>query len=70
MEDIPLLREWQAQGLAEVRRHGQDEFLVLTEQGLGLSDYLGPKLISPQIQKAMEEWKPPRIQKPMEEWKS
>ncbi len=58
MEEFPLLRDWQEQELVEVQRHGQEEFLVLTEQGLGLSDYLGPKLISPQMQKAMEEWKP------------
>ena len=30
--------------------------LTLTETGLGLSDYLGPQLISPAIWAAMKEW--------------
>lgn len=32
------------------------EYLALTRRGLELSDYLGPQLISPKVQKAMEEW--------------
>ncbi len=31
-------------------------WLTLTEEGLGLSDCLGPELISPEIRKKMEEW--------------
>lgn len=58
LEDFPLLQDWQEQGLIEVQCGGQEEFLVLTEKGLGLSDYLGPELISPQVRKAMEEWNP------------
>lgn len=38
------------------RRRKQEIYLGLTETGMGLSDYLGPQLISWQIQKAMKEW--------------
>ncbi len=31
-------------------------WLTLTEEGLGLSDCLGPELISPEIRRKMEEW--------------
>ncbi len=33
-----------------------EEWLVMSAEGLALSDYLGPQLISGQVQKAMEEW--------------
>ncbi len=69
MEDFPILHDWIGQGLLQWKRNGQErtrngngtggereEFLALTETGLGLSDYLGPQLISTEIQKAMEEW--------------
>ena len=51
MDDFPILSRWAEQGFL----HG-DRFLGLTEKGLEWSDYLGPKLISPEIKKAMDEW--------------
>ena len=51
MDDFPILSGWAEQGFL----HG-DRFLGLTEKGLEWSDYLGPKLISPEIKKAMDEW--------------
>lgn len=56
MEDFPLLRCWMEHGYVELQGIGQKEFLALTQEGLGLSDYLGPELISPQVLEAMEEW--------------
>ena len=58
MKDFPLLSDWMKQGFIEWQEHGQETMLALTESGIGLSDYLGPKLISPQIRKKMDEWKP------------
>ncbi len=58
IKDFPLLSDWLNQGFIEWQQDEQEEILALTERGLGLSDYLGPKLISPQIRKKMEEWKP------------
>lgn len=51
MEDFPILGEWIEKGFAKIGK-----YLTLTEKGLGLSDYLGPKLISLEVQKAMNEW--------------
>ena len=31
-------------------------YIGLTEEGLGLSDYLGPQLISEEVRKRMLEW--------------
>ncbi len=56
LEDFPLLRDWMEHKYVETRSVGREEFLTLTREGLGLSDYLGPELISPKVQKAMEEW--------------
>lgn len=50
-EDFPVLKNWAACGF--VREAG---FLSLTKEGLGLSDYLGPQLISPGVRAAMREW--------------
>jgi len=60
-EDFPLLADWMQEGNVEWRNaedvKGSDsEYLALTKKGLGLSDFLGPQLISPEIQKAMDEW--------------
>ena len=33
-----------------------DTYLTLTQTGTGLSDYLGPQLMSPEIIRLMEEW--------------
>lgn len=51
MEDFPVLRDWADKGYVR-----QGEYLSLTEEGLSLSDYLGPQLISPKIRRAMAEW--------------
>ncbi len=60
MEDFPLLKDWIEEGYAGLYDHedaGETKtYLALTEKGLGLSDYLGPQLISPEVRKAMEEW--------------
>lgn len=58
-DDFPELQEWEKEGLVN-RAMGDEEenetFLVLTEDGMGLSDYLGPQLISPQVREKMESW--------------
>lgn len=51
MEDFPVLCDWTDKGYVR-----QGEYLSLTEEGLSLSDYLGPQLISPAIRRAMAEW--------------
>lgn len=59
-EDFPVLKIWMERGFAEKKTQTegrrQEEFLVLTDKGMGLSDYLGPQLISADIRHAMEEW--------------
>ncbi len=60
-EDFPLLKEWLADGYlqesgAENARHSSGAWISLTETGLGLSDYLGPQLISNDVRKKMEHW--------------
>ena len=52
-EAFSLLRAWIEQGYAVLEENG---FLSLTEAGLGVSDYLGPQLISPAVDQAMQEW--------------
>ncbi|MCI9501531.1 MAG: coproporphyrinogen III oxidase family protein [Hungatella sp.] len=54
--DFPLLSQWMDQGFLEERVLSDVRYLTLTEEGLGLSDCLGPELISPEIHKKMEEW--------------
>ncbi|NBJ93815.1 coproporphyrinogen III oxidase family protein [bacterium 1xD42-62] len=68
IEDFPLLKKWAEEGYVKRERHlnqqksrGIDKnngepYLALTEKGLAFSDYLGPQLISPQIQRAMKGW--------------
>ena len=34
----------------------EEEYLTLTQKGLGLSDYLGPQLISTEIGERMTQW--------------
>ncbi|MCI8664329.1 MAG: coproporphyrinogen III oxidase family protein [Hungatella sp.] len=51
-EDYPVLTQWMEEGLLAC--HG--DYLRLTKKGMGLSDYLGPKLISPYISRRMEAW--------------
>ena len=43
------------QGLLEEHSTGQD-YIGLTLEGLGLSDYIGLQLISEEIRKKMLEW--------------
>ena len=51
-EAFPILEDWMEAGWAEET----DGFLGLTQEGLGLSDYIGPKLISEEIRRKMQEW--------------
>lgn len=50
-EDFPLLEKWMKEGYLT-----RTSFLAMTDYGLGLSDFLGPQMISPEIRKKMEEW--------------
>ena len=50
--DFPILHEWMEQGFLEE----QGDCLALTEKGMGLSDYLGPMLISKEVQDKMAQW--------------
>ena len=52
LTDFPILEKWVTQGY--IAKAGQ--MLALTPQGLGLSDFLGPQLISPEIAELMEKW--------------
>ena len=54
--DFPLLKLWLEKGYAEKIIRGTKQYLDLTETGMGLSDYLGPQLISRQVRKNMEGW--------------
>lgn len=62
LEDFPVLHEWLEQGFAVLREEekqgdcGLRRYVTLTESGIGLSDYLGPQLISPEVSKLMHEW--------------
>ncbi len=49
--DFPFLGEWIDKGWLV-----RDSFLALSEMGLGLSDYLGPQMISRQIRQRMGAW--------------
>lgn len=55
-EDFGLLQSWEEQGYVHMLRTGETEYLTLTETGLGLSDYLGPQLISGEVRRKMKEW--------------
>lgn len=52
LQDFPIFTEWLEQGY--LMRKGT--FLTLTETGMGLSDYLGPMLISQEIKDRMNRW--------------
>lgn len=56
--DFPILDQWEEQGWLEEKGSGEEswDFLGLTEEGLGLSDYIGPQLISEDIRERMLEW--------------
>ncbi len=49
--DFPFLGEWIDKGWLV-----RDSFLALSEMGLGLSDYLGPQMISRQVRQRMDAW--------------
>ena len=55
LEDFPLLSEWIGKGYLAYEKKEAD-WLSLTDAGLGLSDYLGPQLMSRQIREKMTEW--------------
>lgn len=54
LEDFSVLNQWIEQKFAV--RCARTGYITLTESGFGLSDYLGPQLISPKVKKAMQEW--------------
>lgn len=65
MEDFPLLKRWREKGYVEIQEPDDvpedsgwkaESYLTLTQAGMGLSDYLGPQLMSPEIIRLMEEW--------------
>lgn len=51
-EDFPVIKEWMEKGYVVYK----NAFFRLSPEGMALSDYLGPQLISPWIRKRMEEW--------------
>lgn len=55
LKDFPLLSEWIRMGYL-VREKRETVWLTPTDEGLGLSDYLGPRLISREIAEKMTEW--------------
>ena len=54
LEDFPILKDWIRQGWVEERCCC--DHIGLTTEGLGLSDYIGPQLISEDIRGKMLEW--------------
>ena len=57
MEDFPILQSFIERRYTKIQKSKESYcMLTLTETGLGLSDYLGPQLISPAIWAAMKKW--------------
>lgn len=60
MEDFPVLKKWVDQGFLRIEQShektGSEDFLTLTELGMGFSDYLGPEMISDNVRERMREW--------------
>lgn len=52
-EDFPFIKEWQEKGYACI----SSSFVSLTEEGIALSDYLGPEFISREVKDRMENWR-------------
>ena len=50
IQDFPLLVEWEKKGYLRMDK----KRIFLTEEGFALSDYLGPQLISKEVQEKME----------------
>lgn len=53
IDDFPKIADWIQQGYVSE----SEAFLTLTEEGMALSDYLGPQFISPEVYARMKEWK-------------
>lgn len=51
-EDFPVVREWLEHGFFAER----DGWIFLTDEGMGLSDWLGPQLISKDVKDRMDKW--------------
>lgn len=56
LQDFPLIFSWQERGFVKRETKSDEEYLTLTQEGLGLSDYLGPQLISEEIREKMTQW--------------
>lgn len=52
-EDFPFLLKWEEQGLAGLEG---GTYFVLTDKGMGFADCLGPRFISDDVRRKMEEW--------------
>lgn len=64
MTDFELLQNWTDRGYTRIIDTGYEAYLALTETGLGLSDYLGPQLISLPVLEKMREWEKIHDRKP------
>ena len=53
LEDFPVIARWMEEELAFRDEGG---FIALTDRGMGLSDFLGPQLISDEVLRAMRYW--------------
>lgn len=53
LKDFPIIGRWMEEGFAAGKKGG---YLVLTDKGMGFSDYLGPQLISREVLGKMREW--------------
>lgn len=51
-KEFGLLNKWKEKGYLKEERNSY----ILTKEGMALSDYLGPQLISPKVKGRMEEW--------------
>ena len=52
-QDFAPIAKWLKEGYAVSTK----EHITLTEQGIALSDYLGPQLISEEVREKMKAWK-------------
>lgn len=60
MEEFPILNDWRKSGYVRLQENHREQkagFLSLTTEGMGLSDYLGPMLISEEVLALMKTWK-------------
>ncbi|MCM1240829.1 MAG: STM4012 family radical SAM protein [Lachnospiraceae bacterium] len=56
LKDFSVLRDWMECGWLEEKHADAYDHIALTQEGLGLSDYIGPQLISEEIRAKMLEW--------------